>query len=132
MAAIAWTDVTGVAPELSTVPVAGQNAILAVANTILNVLNWGGETSPKLFLARCYYAAHLGTLHMRVGVAGAVASEAAGGLSVGYQNPMLGLHTPLQLTAYGMAYLSLARSTAARAGMVINGGGSPQGGGWGG
>lgn len=59
MAAIIWTDVTNVAPELASISVGAQTLFLAVANTALKVSVWGGEESPRLKLGRVLFAAHL-------------------------------------------------------------------------
>jgi len=131
--AITWEDVQAVAPELAgdvVTPIA-QEVILAVANSHLAVDVWGGEDSPKLRAGRIYYAAHLATLGRMRGRVGMVASESAGGLSRSYSNPMLGYKTSLVLTSYGTLYMGLAKTTAARAGLVLNAGGlGPSDPGW--
>lgn len=129
MAAIAWEDVQSIAPELAgdvVAPIA-QEAILAVANTLLDVPTWGGEDSPKLRAGRIYYAAHLATLGRRKGRTGMVSSEGAGGLTRAYSNPLLGYKSSLILTSYGVMYMGLAKTTAARAGLVISAGSSGNG-----
>lgn len=131
MASVTWTDVTDLAPELVAVGVNARIAILAVANTALDVVNWGGEDSSKLHLARCYYAAHFATLGMRKGKAGTIQSESAGGLSKSYANPMFQTTTMLQTTPYGQMYIALVKTTAARIG-TTTGTMKPSGSGWGG
>ena len=122
MAAIVWTDVTDLAPELSTIPLGGQTAILALVNDYLDPDTWGGEDAPKLHSGRCYLAAHLATLGKRKGKSGSVSSEAAGGLSRSYAMPAMLSTSTLQLTSYGAMYILLAKSTVARAGLSLNGG----------
>jgi len=138
MAAINWTDVLAIAPELTRVPQAGQVAILDVVNCLLDVDNWGGDDCPKLALARAYYAAHLGAMTLRQGNPGIVSSSAVGGMSRGYTLPNLGTFSVLQLTSYGLMFLQLAKTTPARAGFSaamaapqpgVLGGGWPFGGG---
>ena len=122
MAAIVWTDVTDLAPELSSTPLGAQTAILALVNGFLDVATWGGETSDKLHSGRCYLAAHLATLGRRKGKSGTVSAEAAGGLSRSYAMPAMLSTSTLQLTSYGALYIFLAKSTVARAGISLNGG----------
>lgn len=121
MASIIWEDVAGVAPELggTRMSLIAQDMILQLANTYLAVDNWGGEASPKLKMARAYVAAHFATMQLRRGIPGAVASSAAGGLSRSYATPMLNMNTTMQLTGYGMLYIQLAKTTAARAGFGL-------------
>ncbi len=133
MAAITWEDVQSVAPELAgdVVQPIAQEAILAVANSQLDPTTWGGETSDKLRAGRIYYAAHLATLGRLRGRAGMVSSESAGGLSRSYANPLLGYKTTLVLTSYGILYMGLAKTTAARAGITLGTGGlGPSDPGW--
>lgn len=87
MAPITWADVSAIAPEVTSVPVAAQTDILAYVNTELNVTEWGGESSITLRLGRIYLAAHLGVTTAQGGAsAGPVVSESAGGLSRSYAN----------------------------------------------
>ena len=118
MAAIIWYDVVAVAPELggTKMAIAGQTAVLAIANYQLDVNNWGGEDSVLLHEGRALYAAHLATMMLKRGLPGAVTSSAAGGLSRGYGLVNLGTTSSLQLTSYGILYLELLRTTPARGG----------------
>lgn len=86
MASIIWTDVTGFAPEVSTVTVAAQTAILAHVNTALDPAYFGGEEHAALKFARILYAAHLGTTSKRgaSGAVGPVVSESLGPASRQY------------------------------------------------
>lgn len=121
MASIIWEDVAGIAPELggSKLSLIAQDMILQLANTYLAVDVWGGEASPKLKMGRAYFAAHLATMQLRRGIPGSVASSAAGGLSRSYAMPQLSLKTTMQLTSYGILYIQLAKTTAARAGFSL-------------
>lgn len=120
-ATISWSHVISVAPELSGSVIAdlAQQMILSVANTKLDSNGWGGETSTLLQLARSYLAAHMATLQRRKGVGGAVASRAAGGLSVSFSAPPLS-SSMLSTTSYGQLYLQLARTRAFRAGVTTS------------
>ncbi len=118
MAAIVWADVTGIAAELATVPVLAQTDLLAYVNTALAVGVFGGETSPKLRLARIYLAAHLATLLTTGGVksAGPVTSETVGADSISrsYGGSGSDSRSEWELTAYGRQYASLVRTSSAR------------------
>jgi hypothetical protein len=72
---IDWDDVTATAPELSTVPVEMQAAVLtAVAELVSDDAVWGS----KLDVGRAYLAAHLATVARRRGGAGPLQSETVG------------------------------------------------------
>lgn len=116
MAAITWADVTAHAPELVTAtgPSTGaQTDILAVANDVLDVSQFGGESAAKTKLARIYYAAHFGTIDAQgsSGATGAVISESVGGLARAYAafSPM-GSDPLWDATPYGKAFRALVRS----------------------
>jgi hypothetical protein len=118
MAAIVWSDVVNLAPEMADVPAGAQEIILAHVNAILNPNEFRGEDSPFLRLARIYLAAHYGTITMQGsdGPGGPVIAESAGGLSRSY-----GLFSPagsdptLDTTPYGKAFRSLVAMSPARA-----------------
>ena len=80
MAAIAWADVVGAAPELVNRVAAGeQTFILAyVNNDAFEPAPFGGEDSATLERARVYLAAHMATMGLRTGAAGPVTSLTAG------------------------------------------------------
>lgn len=78
--AITWSNVTDIAPELSTVGAAAQTAILAQANTELSVSVWG----TRIEIGRAWFAAHLATVSNRRGTGGQVTSETVGSVSRGY------------------------------------------------
>lgn len=119
MAAITWTNVTDEAPELSTISVNGQNALLLYVNTILAVDGFGGETSQRLFQARVLLAAHMATMLRRKGISGFLSEQHAGpvGESFGaFIYPMFG---EFALTSYGTLFGMVCRGTAHRAGLLV-------------
>lgn len=113
---ITWTNVTDHAPELSTVAVAAQADILAVANDVLDVVRFGGEDAAKTKLARIYFAAHFGTIDAQgaSGAVGAVIGETVGGLARQYAaNSPDGTDPLWEKTPYGQAFRALLRATPA-------------------
>lgn len=106
MAAIVWSDVTGLAAELATFPAAGQTAILGAVNTLLNVASFDGENGPITKLARMYLAAHLAA-SAALGGTGPLISETEGSLSRGYAIPSG--HGAFATTTYGSMYWMLLR-----------------------
>lgn len=117
MASIVWSDVTAHAPELVTATgpsTAAQADILAVANDVLDVSQFGGETTAKTKLARIYFAAHFGTIDAQgsSGATGAVISETVGGLARMYASYSPAGTDPLwDATPYGKAFRALLRAT---------------------
>lgn len=105
MAAIIWSDVSAAAPELTGIATTTQNDILAVANIRLNIAVFDGESGPTTRLARILYAAHLGAL-TKLGTAGPLIGESAGGMSRTYAAPFL-QRSQLALTSYGAALLAI-------------------------
>lgn len=118
---ITWTQVAALASELSDLDAGAQLLILEHVNAALDAAIWGGESSPKLRLARIYLAAHYGTLARSNGnaAAGPVISESAGGLSRTYANMSVVGATRLDSTSWGRLYSELVATTPARAGFVI-------------
>ncbi len=116
MADIAWSDVIELAPELSTVSAGAQSTILAYANDALSVAAFGGETSPKLKLARVYLAAHVGTLSSQGGnpSAGPVTAESADNISRSYAARTVANPSDWDATSYGQLYAALVRTSRAR------------------
>lgn len=118
MAAIIWTDVVSLAPELASTGATTQNDILAYVNVALNVAIYDTESGPTIRLARIYYAAHMATLARRGGN-GALISSNAGGLERGYAAPIMGSGmSSLLLTSYGQAFRQLIPPVA-RGPMVL-------------
>lgn len=78
--AITWADVEAVAPELATVALATQTAILAQVNSELSTSVWG----TKIEIGRAWLAAHLGTLAGIEEGGGVVQSETVGAVSRTY------------------------------------------------
>lgn len=114
MAAITWSDVTNIAPELSTVAVAAQTDILAYVNVALNVELFGGESHPMVKLLRIYLAAHFGTVTKSggSGALGPVIAESGGGLSRQYGSSVVNGSDPLfDKTNYGQTFRLLVRSS---------------------
>jgi hypothetical protein len=109
VAAIVWTDVTALAPELGTTAAQTQTDVLAFVNAALAVSLYDGEGGPRTRLSRIYLAAHLATMP-RLGAGGALVGESAGGLSRQYAAPMT--RSNLGKTSYGVAFLSLSPPAA--------------------
>ncbi len=117
---ITWTNVTDEAPELSTVSVAAQTALLDYVNTKIVVSGLDGEDGRKTFLARVYWAAHVATMLKRRGQTGALTSQASNGVSESfavYTLPQLGVFGS---TGYGQLYAMIIGSSAHRAGLLNN------------
>lgn len=92
---VTWDDVIAVAPELSSVPEAAQDAILTQVDEQLSASVWG----TRLASGQTYLAAHLGT------VRGAP----------NYQSESVGDHTrqvegDLNSTSYGREFRRLVRT----------------------
>lgn len=78
---IVWDDVEAVAPELSAVADATQDAILAAVEELVSDDSvWGS----KLDIGRTYLAAHLATVGRRRGGAGPLQSETVGPVTRSY------------------------------------------------
>lgn len=123
MADIAWSDVTGIAAELTTVSLSAQTDILAYVNENVDPRKFRGEDSSRYRLARIFLAAHFGTMHLRQGnpPAGPVVSETEGPLSRSYGVVSDGMMSSAKLmaTGWGREYQGLvSRSGAARAPLV--------------
>ena len=123
MADITWTDVTDLAPQLASVPVAAQAMYLADANQSLAAAEFDGADGPKFKLARIYLAAHFATFSNIAagGTSGPVTGESAGGLSVTYANTSIatGWASVYDSTPYGRLYLTLVMRSPARAARVV-------------
>lgn len=114
--AILWTDVVDLQANLSTVAAGAQSKILAYVNEGLNAAAFGGEDSPRYVLARCYMAAHLGSLTKTSGAAGSVSSETYGtsSVSIAYGASDEGLKS----TSWGQAYKDLLEASPLRLGLT--------------
>lgn len=112
--AIAWSDVSAVAPALSTTALSTQTEILAVVVAQMNASSWGDLYDT----GATYLAAHLGTLAARSASGGTgVASETVGPLSRAYTTPQ-GVYGSLGLTGFGAEYLRLLRLLPTSLGVV--------------
>jgi hypothetical protein len=102
--AITWSDVEALAPELSTVPVARQNLILAMVEKQVDGDVWTEFTDDgKRFLA-----AHLGTMTSSgSAAAGPITSESLGPMMRSYG--WSGEYGALASTRYGLEYKRLMK-----------------------
>lgn len=123
MANITWSDVTAVAPELSTTPVAAQALLLLWGNKAIAADVFDGPDGDTTKLARCYLVAHAATLGNQAasaggsGAAGPVTSESIGDLSrsfgaIGGGGGGSG-GDEYQATGYGRLYWMLVRRDGA-------------------
>jgi hypothetical protein len=114
---IAWSDVTAIAPELSTVGSGSQNAILLFVNSTCVESEFGS----KYTMGASLLAAHFGTLSVRGdSVGGPVVSESVGGVSQSFAvfSPN-GSDYALDSTSYGRMYRFILRNLACRFPSVI-------------
>lgn len=95
---IVWQNVVDIAPELTSLPVGSQNAILAQVALQMNADVWGG----KLDMGSAWLAAHVATVGKRNGAGGAVQSETVGSVSRSYA--IMPTLAALSSTAYGLEY----------------------------
>lgn len=108
--AVTWSDVSKIAPELSTVAAATQNAILADVVTQLESLQWG--TTARYELASKYLCAHLATIAVRggSGPSGLVTAERLGQMSRQYSMPAKSKDGSIyDATPYGREFFRLRR-----------------------
>lgn len=121
MAAITWSDVVTLAPELSTYPVAAQDFILDFVNNTLNVNVIDGEDGPRTKLVRIFLAAHIATMLIRANnnQTGAVTQESLGPQSTSYAQMSGVLSDRLNSTQYGIMYLKLINTSSARGPRVL-------------
>lgn len=103
--AINWTDVTNIAPELSTAPAGEQTALLADVYLVLNVAVCGD----RLDLCAKYWCAHQATMNKRKGIGGAITGQTVGQVSRQYAAP-LAMDSDLEQTSYGLTLKRLIRS----------------------
>lgn len=121
MAAITWSDVVDIAPELADVSVGMQTLILSYVNDSVNVVVLDGESGSKTKLARVTLAAHIATILVRAssGKAGDITSESLGPQSRAYSSSSRFDETDLSLTGYGRTYRMIVRWSAARGPLVL-------------
>ena len=100
---IAWQDIVNIAPEFSgtVVPVATQNAILAIVANQIDDIAWG-EFADQ---GRAYLGAHLVAIR---GDEGLVTQESLGAMARSYALPP-GIIGSLALSTFGAEYLRLLR-----------------------
>jgi len=113
---LTWDEVVLIAPDLASLTVDQQNAILADVELQVSESAFGA----KYNLACKYLAAHLGTLYRRgaEGASGPVASERVGSVSRTYAVAKSAA-TGFGATAYGVQFEALARQLPIRAGAVL-------------
>lgn len=114
MAAITWSQVVLIAPELETLPSGAQDLILDYVNQALPVGPWGGEDGPKIKLGRVYLAAHLGTLSASgTGGLGQILEVSEGDVITRFAEASKA-GSSLEQTGYGQEFKRLSRKTTAR------------------
>ena len=114
MTAIAWSDVIDAAPQLTDAVIlpARQTKILAYAEEKFDPTKFRGEDSATYFELRVMFAAHVGEMDRRRGLAGAVQSEtvAADSISFSYGRASA-FDSLLASTPYGERVLEMVRSS---------------------
>lgn len=98
--AITWANVTDIAAELSTAPLALQTAVLAQVNEELNADVWG----TRIDIGRAWLAAHIATVARRRGPGGPVTAETVGSVSRMYSASIAAGAAQLGSTAYGIEF----------------------------
>lgn len=111
--AITWDDVVAIAPELSTVSVEMQNALIAYVEEEISSTTWGARAAR----GKVYLAAHLATMSARVGSAGPVTSETVGSVSRSYA--VDASSAPSGSTSYGAEYERLVMTLGAARFLVV-------------
>lgn len=113
--AIDWTDVVEVGAELSTVPTATQNVILAMVDRQIDDAVWGDMADD----GRRYLAAHMGAVYnSSPGAAGPLVSETLGPMSRSYGASSSSDDDELATTKYGKMYLHMLRLLPTSLGLV--------------
>ncbi len=101
---ITWANVVNLAPELATVPAGAQAQILQLAYQEMDSTTWGD----LLDSGATWLAAHLATLTLRKGKAGALESARVGPVEQSWGS--LGTERSLlDATVYGQSYLRMIR-----------------------
>lgn len=108
--AITWADVTAIAPNLTVVPAAVQNAILAAVDRQVDGDAWGIYANDGM----AYLAAHLASIRNGTGL---VTTETLGAMSRSYSLPP-GIRGSLALSAYGAEYQRLMELAIGFSGIV--------------
>lgn len=121
MADLDWSEVLALDAGLSSVPVLAQQLVLEHVNETVDPAMFGGEDSKTFKLARAALGAHLARFAVpgEAAAPGPVASKSVGGLSKSYAAFAGSDPSMLAETRWGRTFLSLARNSAARAGLVI-------------
>ncbi|WP_448510326.1 DUF4054 domain-containing protein [Immundisolibacter sp.] len=102
--AITSTDITNVAPELSTQANERIELFIEYARLFVNEAKWEAKAKFGTIL----YCCHLLTLATRGGAGGSVASEKVGELQVNYSTPQTDVE--LNSTSYGQMFLQLRKT----------------------
>lgn len=110
---IIWADVVAIAPELSTVAIGGQIAILGIVDRWVDADAWGDRQAD----GQAYLAAHLATLARRAG-AGQLTQEKLGEMSRSYAPPMF-LRGSFGTTSYGTWYETMVETLPRAVGIVV-------------
>ncbi len=115
--AILWTDVSDLAPELASLAIAAQNAILVYVNAAFDESKFKTEA---LKMARVYLAAHLGTLTRLQGmaIAGPLIEESDGRLMRKFA-VLTAENTTFGGTSYGELLQFMINTSRARFPMVL-------------
>ena len=120
MAAITWADVVAFDATLALIDATVGAMWAALSNEMVNVVNFGGEASVRLKMARILFAAHGATMASIVGTGGGpVTSEQLGDESRTYASAMSASGSGLTATGFGLALKSLIHASPARAGWVV-------------
>lgn len=103
---LTWSDVTALAPELSTLPTSQQDLALEQAKQEVHGGTWGSDAKAKT--GARYLAAHLGTMLKTKGSA-PLQSVSAGGVSKTFAMSVASDASALLSTSYGREYQRLLK-----------------------
>lgn len=113
------SDVTALAPQLSTLPDAAWVQIIE----FINDFDAFGDDVTLRKLALCLLGAHLGTVSSTLGATGAtgpVISESAGGLKRTYAvSVTTAMNADLSRTTYGQQFLAILKMSAGTRGPIL-------------
>lgn len=107
MPLIAWADIVGLAPELSTLTATQQTLIVDQLDSEFVTTNWPSEARAKI--AATWLGAHLGAVLKRGGGNAPVQSISVGGVSKTYATSVSEDASILRSTSYGQEYLRQLR-----------------------